>query len=157
MKPFGLNVLLALVWASLLGEITPGTLAIGFIAGYFLLWWLHRLLGPTTYFKKVPQTLSFLLFFLRDLVHSNLRVAREVVWFRSARRPGIVAVPLDVKSDFEITLLVNLITLTPGTMAVDVSDDRKVLYVHSMFVTSPDEAREAVKNGYERRVLELFK
>lgn len=156
MKHFTYNVLLALVWAGLLGEINPGTLLIGFIAGYFLLFWLRRLLPLTTYFKKVPQVLSFLAFFAGDVIRSNLRVAREVIWIRGVRRPGIVAVPLDVKTDFEITLLVSLITLTPGTMGVDISSDRKVLYIHTMFVTTADEIRNDIKRRYERRVQELF-
>src|SRR5690554_5959472 len=115
MKHLSINFFMALFWASLLGEITLGTLTIGFVAGYFLLWWFSPLHGATTYFKKVPQTISFILYFLVDSIHSNLRVAREVVWFRGVRQPGIVAVPLDVKSNLEISLLVNLITLTPGT------------------------------------------
>jgi len=156
MKPFLLNIFLALVWASLIGRITLTGLLVGFLGGYLLLWWLRRLFGPTTYFQKMPKTLSFLLFFIIDLLHSNFRVAREVLTFRPLRRPGIIGVPLDVTSDFEITLLTNLITLTPGVMGVDVSSDKKVLYIHSMFMTSADEVRHDIKSQYERRVMELF-
>jgi len=68
-----------------------------------------------------------------------------------------VAVPLDARSDMEITLLANLITLTPGTLSLDVSDDRSVLYVHGMFVEDAQLMREQIKNGFERRVLELLR
>jgi multicomponent Na+:H+ antiporter subunit E len=57
----------------------------------------------------------------------------------------------------EITFLANLITLTPGTLSLDVSDDRSVLYVHGMFVEDPQQMREQIKNGFERRVLELLR
>lgn len=157
MKALLINLFLALVLASLMEEVTLSGLLISFAAGYLLLWWLKPLLGPTTYFQKVPQTLSFLMFFIKDVIHSNIRVAREVLSPRRKGRAGIVAVPLSIKSDFEIVLLVSLITLTPGTMAIDVSGDRKILYVHTMFVTSADDVRESIKNGLERRVLELFR
>ena len=71
-------------------------------------------------------------------------------------RPAIVAIPLDVRRDFEITLLANLITLTPGTLSLDVSSDKRVLYVHSMYVDDIDAFRREIKNGFERRVKELF-
>lgn len=157
MKALVLNLLLAMVWAGLTGKITASSLLIGFAFGYLLLWWMRGLLGYPTYFKKVPQVVSFVLFFFGELVHSNLRVARDVVSLKRNSRPGIVAVPLDLKTDLEITLLAGLIALTPGTIALDVSSDRKVLYVHAMFITNPDLLRKSIKEGFERRVMELFK
>lgn len=157
MKALLINLFLALIWASLMGRITLDGLVVSFVAGYALLWWLRPLLGPTTYFRKVPQALSLLLFFIKDVLVSNIRVAREVLSIRRTGRPGIVAVPLSVKTDLEITLLVGLITLTPGTLGIDISSDRRTLYVHSMFVTHPDDVRAAIKGGFERRVLELFR
>ena len=55
------------------------------------------------------------------------------------------------------TFLANSITLTPGTLGLDVSEDRKTLYVHSMWVDDPDEVRREIKQGFERRVLELMR
>jgi multicomponent Na+:H+ antiporter subunit E len=68
-----------------------------------------------------------------------------------------VAVPLDARTDAEIVLLANLITLTPGTLSLDLSDDRTVLYVHAMYLTDPDELRREIKEGFERRVLEVLR
>ena len=152
-----INLFLAIVLSSLMGQLTLSGLMVSFVAGYLLMYWLRPLLGPTTYFQKVPQLLSFLLFLMWDILVSNLRVAREVLAIRRRARAGFIAVPLSVKSNFEITLLVSLITLTPGTMGVDVSGDRKILYVHTMFVSTPDEVRATIKNGLERRVMELFR
>lgn len=157
MKALLINIFLALVLSGLMGRVTLGGLLASFAAGYVLVWWLRPLFGPTTYFQKVPQTLSFLLFFIKDLLHSNIRVACEVLAFRRRSHAGIIAVPLSIKSDFEITLLVSLITLTPGTLGIDISGDRKILYVHAMFVTTADEVRASIKNGLERRVMELFR
>jgi multicomponent Na+:H+ antiporter subunit E len=71
-------------------------------------------------------------------------------------RPGIIAIPLDARTDLEITLLANLITLTPGTLSLDVSADRRVLYIHVMYIDNDDieAVRRNIKDGFERRVLE---
>lgn len=72
-------------------------------------------------------------------------------------RPGIIAIPLDARTNEEITVLANLITLTPGSMSLDVSPDRRHLYVHLMYVDDLEESRMEIKRGFERRTLELFR
>ena len=69
----------------------------------------------------------------------------------------MVAIPLDAETDAEITLLANLITLTPGTLSLDVSDDRRVLYIHAMYVDDVEELRRSIKDGFEKRVMELLR
>ncbi|MCG6916678.1 MAG: Na+/H+ antiporter subunit E [Deltaproteobacteria bacterium] len=157
MKVFLWNLLLALMWEAMTGRTDAANLLLGFALGYGILWWLRPLLGTTQYFKKLPESIRFTFFFLRELIHSNFRVAWDVVTPKSRRKPGIIAIPLDARSDIEITFLANLITLTPGTLSLDVSDDRNVLYVHGMFVEDPQRMREQIKNGFERRVLELLR
>jgi len=71
-------------------------------------------------------------------------------------KPGIIGVPLDVTSDGEITMLANLITLTPGTLSLDVSADKKVLYVYSMYITNREDFIKGIKNGFEKRIIELY-
>jgi multicomponent Na+:H+ antiporter subunit E len=72
-------------------------------------------------------------------------------------RPAVIRLPLDVTSDGEILMLSALINLTPGSVALDVSEDRKIMYVHVMHVNTPDISRAEIKNGFERRVIELFR
>ena len=151
-----LHVLLAIAWAALSGQITPENLAGGFVLGYIVLFLSRRALGGTAYVTKVPVVLRFILYFLVQLFQANVRVAYEVLTPNYNMRPAIVAIPLDVSSDIEITILANLITLTPGTLSLDVSSDKRVLYVHSMFVRDIDDFRDEIKNGFEKRVKELF-
>ena len=92
--------------------------------------------------------------FAWELLLSNIRLAADVLRPRMRMRPGIVAVPLDARTDLEVVLLSNLVTLTPGTLTLDVSPDRRTLYVHAMFVTSPEDIVKEIKQGLERRVLE---
>ncbi len=157
MNVFMLNLVLAIIWRAATGYPGLANILLGFVIGYFVLLWLRPLTGHSPYFRKLPQTIRFLVFFAQELFLSNLRVAWDVVTPKAYRQPGVVAIPLDAKTDIEITLLANLITLTPGTLSMDVSDDRKVLYVHGMFVDDVEAFRRGIKEGFEKRVLELLR
>lgn len=95
--------------------------------------------------------------FLVELIKSGLRVAAVVLRPQMKVAPGIVAVPLRLERDFEIALLANLITLTPGTLSVDVSPDKRVLYVHCVDMPDPDAVIADVRTGFEQRILEAFR
>ena len=157
MTYFFFNIFLAFVWALANGQISLQSLTIGFVLGYGVLWFTQPLMGKSRYFQRLPAAVRFAGFFLWQLLLSNIRVAFDVITPRLYMRPGIVAVPLTAKTDQEITLLANLITLTPGTLSLDVSEDRRTLYVHAMFVDSPENVRDSIKNGFERRLLELIR
>jgi multicomponent Na+:H+ antiporter subunit E len=159
MKTFQWNLLLALAWTVATGQFTVANLIAGLVLGYFILLFAQRAIGPSGYFAKVPQVARFALFYLWQLILSNLRVAYDVVTPTHHMRPGVIAVPLDAETDAEITLLANLITLTPGTLSVDLSPDRRVLYVHAMYIDHGDvaAARRQIKEGLERRVLEVLR
>ncbi len=156
MKVFILNVFLALAWAALLGEFTVINLVAGFVLGYIALWVMQFVMGGSSYFVKVRQIITLAFVFFWALIIANLRVAYSVLAPSSKMHPGIVGIPLDIKSDFEITLLANMITLTPGTLSIDVSTDRRVLYVHGMHVYDLEEFKREIKEGFERRVKEAF-
>jgi multicomponent Na+:H+ antiporter subunit E len=153
---FLLNILLALSWMALTGQFSPTNLIEGFVLGYLMLWLVQHSTGQSRYFSKMRQVLGFALFFAWELILANLRVAYSVLTPQIKLRPGIVAIPLDVQTDTEITLLVNLITLTPGTLSLDVSADRRVLYVHTIHVDDVDDFRCQIKQGFERRIQELL-
>jgi multicomponent Na+:H+ antiporter subunit E len=107
--------------------------------------------------RRAQKLAWFVLFFLWELLLANLRVARDVLLPLRCLRPGIIAVPLDVTSDVEIALLSNLITLTPGTLSLDVSADRRFLYVHVMNLADAEAARRNIKEGLERKALEAIR
>ena len=157
MRVLGINLLLSAIWAALQGAIDLANLATGFGFGYVILWFARPALGDTRYFGKTAAILGFVLFFVKELVVSNLRVAWAVLAPTSRRRPGVVAVPLDVDRDIEITLLANVVTLTPGTLSLDVSADRRTLFVHGMFIDDPEQFRREIKDGFERRIKELLR
>lgn len=157
MNGFFLNVILALAWGALNGDFAPRTLLVGFVIGFIILLFSQRIVGAPTYAYKAWRILDLLMFLLVDLVISNQRVARDVLKPRLTMQSGVIGVPLDAKTDHEITLLSTLVMLTPGTIALDVSSDRQTLYVHVMNLDDPDKARRQIKDGFERRVLEVLR
>lgn len=101
--------------------------------------------------------LRLVLLFLRELIVANLRVAAAVLFRRTdALAPGIVAVPLDLETDAAIAIFANIVTLTPGTLSIDVSTDRRTLFVHALDVGDPETFRRELKEGLERAVREAF-
>lgn len=158
MSSFALNVLLALLWASINSNFTPSGFLVGFLVGHVVVAATQSLFGRSGYSRRFWYIVNFVLYFLFELMRSSVRVAYDVLrpnpWTRVA--PAIVAIPLTVETDIEITLLANVITLTPGTLSLDVSDDKRVLYVHAMYDgDDPDLIRAEIKNGLERRLLEV--
>ncbi len=152
-----LNILLALAWLALTGQFTPTNLVIGLGLGYVLLWLTRQTTQrPSNYFNKVQQVVGFILFFLWELILANLRVTYDILTPRHHMRPGVVAIPLDIESDAAITLLANLITLTPGSLSLDVSSDRRTLYVHAMHIDNVEQFRREIKEGFEQRVQEVM-
>ena len=127
------------------------------VVAYGALWLTRPLYGETGYFRRVPPLLRLLFFFLQALWVSNLRVLAAVLAPSRIQRSGIIRVPLAAQSDLEIMLVANLISLTPGTLSVDLSEDRRLLYVHVLFLDDPETARQELKNGLERRVLEVLR
>ncbi len=152
-----LNIILMFVWVALTGDFSFGNYFFGFWLSFGIMW-IARIEGEapnTKYFVVIPRLVAFVLYFLYELLKANLQVAYEVMTPKLNMKPGIVQVPLDVTSDLEITLLANLITLTPGTLSLDVSTDKKVLYVHTMYVTDKESFIKSIKNGFEKRILQL--
>jgi len=101
--------------------------------------------------------LSLIGLFVRELILSAIKVAWLAVQPKMRLRPAIVAYPLTVTTDAQITLLANLITLTPGTLSVDVSDDRRTLYIHAIDVETLEAVIGDIASGFETKVLEVLR
>ncbi|PCF93564.1 Na+/H+ antiporter subunit E [Vreelandella nigrificans] len=151
------NLLLGLAWVLLSGDFSGLNLLVGMIFGYIALVLIEpQVASLKGYPVRVPRIIGFLCFFIKELIQANLRVAFDVLTPPWHMQPGVIAMPLSARTEMEITMVANLISLTPGTLSLDVSDDRKVLYIHAMFLDDEDELRRNLKN-MERRALELFR
>lgn len=156
MRSLLLNVLLSLTWSAASGAVTPRNLLVGFVVGYLILSVHPEITRSRTYSRKVYHFLAFVSYFAWEVVVGAIDVALAVIWPFRKLQPGIVAVPLDTRSATENTLLANAVTLTPGTLSIDLSADGKTLYVHVIDVRDPEVVRRAIKDGLEARLIQLF-
>ncbi|GLQ10320.1 Na+/H+ antiporter subunit E [Devosia yakushimensis] len=158
MSPAVIVIVLALGWATITGNFSGLNLLFGAAIGALAVLLLRSAFAPPRALLKLRRIISLALLFLYELMVSAIRVAIIVLTpdLKSALRPAIVAVPLTVKSDAEITLLANLITLTPGTLSVDVSDDRSLLYVHVLTLSTREALIADIASGFETKVKEVF-
>ena len=156
MKMFLTNVFLTIVWIMLTMKLTVVNFIFGFSISFVILWLIYGRQHPG-YFMRIPRVLSFLALFIIEIVKGGVKIAYDIATPKHYMHPGILAVPLTAKSDLEITLLANIITFTPGTMSMDVSRDRKVLYVYSVYINDEQEDIAAIKNGLEKKLLEAMR
>lgn len=156
---FAINLMLMLAWCGSFGSFAPWTLFTGFVAGFAALYVTRRLWGEPEpqYFRKTVALLSFVAFYANALLQSSLLIARQVLSRRITARPGVIAVPLEAERDVEIAALAILITLTPGTLSLDVAEDRSTLYVHAMFLDDPEAVMRDIKENFERGLLEFLR
>ena len=147
-------VILTLAWVALTGDLSAWGVAFG-LGLAALTMTIAAPLGPYPIFPTARplRLLGLLVYLCWQILVANVKVAATVLAPGRFLRPALVAVPLDARSDEQITVLSNLISLTPGTLSLEVSSDRTTLFVHAMSVTSPDALRREIKEGFERRVI----
>ena len=155
---FFFNVILALAWCLLHDEISLRQFVIGFLVGLLAMLFFPRSFHQERrYFRKVTLSVRLVLFFVKELLIANWTVVRQVLALKLAIRPGIVAYPLSLQNDVLITLLANMITLTPGTLSVEVAPDRQFLFIHFLDVNDVEEEIRIIKDGFERYLLLIAK
>jgi multicomponent Na+:H+ antiporter subunit E len=104
---------------------------------------------------NVFKWIRFIFFYIRELLAANLKVAHDILTPSLNIQPAVIAVPLGSLTDVQLLALANLITMTPGTLSLDISADRKTLFVHAMYVDDPEALVRDIKQGLEKQILEL--
>lgn len=95
---------------------------------------------------KIWHIIILLVVYLFRLIKSNMSVAYDILTPKYHMRPGILKIPVEVTSDHQILALVNLITMTPGTLSLDLSNDKKFLYIHAMYVKDIQALHDDIKS-----------
>ncbi|WP_078552739.1 Na+/H+ antiporter subunit E [Bacillus alkalicellulosilyticus] len=150
-----LNVVLAFIWAFLQNSYTLVDFFIGYMVGLLILFVLRRFLTFDFYFRRVFAVIKLALLFARELVLANIDVIKIVLSPKMNIQPGIIAVPTQLKADWEVTLLGALISLTPGTLTMDFSDDNQILYIHSIDVPDKEAMIRQIHNTFEKAIMEV--
>jgi multicomponent Na+:H+ antiporter subunit E len=158
MSLFLLNFMLAVLWMLMWGLFDIYSLIGGFILGYLLLGIVSRTLTDegAGYGVKGWKLFSFAVYFIRILVKSNLIVAKEIITPGFQMTPRFIRYPLHGLTDTQITTLANAITLTPGTLSADVSEDKRYLYVHCMYAQDRQAAVKDIDELRDRILDEVF-
>ncbi|MGB2200176.1 MAG: Na+/H+ antiporter subunit E [Pseudooceanicola atlanticus] len=152
-----LSLLLVIVWCLLVNGLSLGTVVFGAILGIIIPvvtapYWPDRPLIPHPH-----RMLGYILIVLWDIVVANVIVAGIVLFKRNKDMKSVwIAIPLDLRTPEAITILAGTITLTPGTVSADVSDEGHSLLVHALDADDPDAVRDEIKTRYERRLKEIF-
>ncbi|MEO1492047.1 MAG: Na+/H+ antiporter subunit E [Pseudomonadota bacterium] len=156
MNIFAINLLVAVMWAMLSGEITLTTLGTGFVIGFAALWLLQSLFGRDAYFLRLPRLVWLVISFLWALIRSSWRVAHDVVTPRARNNPGVIAVPIRTRNETETLLLSSMISLTPGSLTLDLDETGETLFVHAMFAEDADAVRADIHETLETPLLEAL-
>jgi multicomponent Na+:H+ antiporter subunit E len=107
-----------------------------------------------TTIRRLYYFLVFSVKFAKELIVANYQVAKLVLSPRLPIRPGFLSIPLDARTDFEITSFANSITLTPGTISVHIADDHSAIVIHAIDLgEDPDALRQSVKEALETPIL----
>ncbi|MEW8970073.1 Na+/H+ antiporter subunit E [Mesobacillus jeotgali] len=150
-----LNFILAFVWMFLKTSYSPASFFVGYFFGLLIIYIFRRFFTSRFYLLRVSAVLNLIYIFTLELILSNISVLKAVLRPKLNIKPGIFAFPTELKEDWEITMLANLITLTPGTLVVDISPDNRILYVHAMDISDADEAIQSIKNTFEKAIMEV--
>lgn len=151
---FLINLLAAIVGSRLLTIFGAPWDQVGiFLAAYLVLGAIDR-----SYLRALFWGFVFMIYLVYEIIHSNIIIAWLIIQPRPKLDPGIIGVPLRLRSGFEITMLASAITLTPGTISVDLGKDgegRDVLFVHNLTVRDPAAFRQSVHDGFESLILRI--
>lgn len=150
-----LNFVLALSWMFMTVSFTPTAFIVGFLIGLLLLILMRRFFNQRLYLFRVWAVISLVVLFLKELFLSSMQVFLLIVRPKMNLRPAIFEYDTVLTQDWEITLLSSLITLTPGTLVLAVSDDGKRLYIHALNMDDAEEAVKSIKDTFEQAILEV--
>jgi len=150
-----LNVLLGFMWMVMTVSFEPVAFFKGYLFGLLILYIFRNFFSSRFYLFRILAVLNLTYIFIRELISSNIAVVKTVLKPKLDMKPGIFAYPTILEKNWEITILANLITLTPGTLVIEVSPDNKILYVHALDINDAQESIDSIKNTFEKAILEV--
>ncbi|WMW22661.1 Na+/H+ antiporter subunit E [Methanolobus mangrovi] len=156
------SAILGLVWCFVHGTVNVNNFVLGVLIAPFIIRPFKPLFNFDMEFsfgnaiKKIPAQVTYLYVLIKEIIKANVMVAKIVLQPKIDIKPGIIAVPIRTKTDLGITAIANTITLTPGTLTIDMSDDRSILYVHAIDATDPEGVAQSIRDDLEKYVLEAF-
>ncbi|MBN6889046.1 multicomponent Na+:H+ antiporter subunit E [Cytobacillus horneckiae] len=150
-----LNVFLGFMWMFLTTTYEPVAFVKGYIFGLLIIFVFRKFFDSRFYLYRVFSFIKLALIFIKELIMANIAVVKVVLKPKMDMTPGIFAYPTSLEKDWEITTLANLITLTPGTMVIDISEDKKILFVHAIDIKDAKAEIDGIKESFEKAIMEV--
>ncbi len=152
-----LTLILTIVWMLLQNELSAGMAVFGVILGIIIPWSTAIWWPDTPRGFRMGKMISYVLMVMWDILVANIQVAWIVLTVPNAKlKPAWIVIPLELREPEAITVLAGTITLTPGTVSADLSDQGHSLLVHVLHTNDPDAVRDEITTRYQRRLLEIF-
>ncbi|MDF2838063.1 MAG: monovalent cation/H+ antiporter subunit [Paenibacillus sp.] len=152
-----LNLLIAAIWTMLNDTWNTLTFAIGFVLGAFILFGMRRFFSAPFYGRKIWFVLKLAWLFVIDLLVSSVVAIGQIIRPRLNIQPGIFRMETRMKTEWEISLLANLMTLTPGSVILEISSNDGLMYVHAMDVPRMKEGIIRTKDKFEDVIIEVMR
>ncbi|MEB2281584.1 Na+/H+ antiporter subunit E [Lysinibacillus xylanilyticus] len=154
---FILNLFIATLWLLLQDEVIPqfSTFLMGFIVGIGILYAMHRFYGTQFYLRRVFSIIKLLWLFNWELLLSSYCVIRQITTPKLNITPGIFTYKTVLKGDWEITALALLLTLTPGSVVMEVCEEGDMFYIHAMDIEQSKEAVIRSIGKFEQAIMEV--
>jgi multicomponent Na+:H+ antiporter subunit E len=150
-----INIFIAWLWMFLQDSTEYLTFFAGYIVGLFILFCMRRFFTKPFYLFTFIAILKLFLIFIYELITSAILVIKHVIKPKVDVKPGIFRVKTDLKTDLEITLLSLLICLTPGSVVMEITPDKKILYVHGLNMPESKEAVLKSKAVFEKAIKDV--
>jgi len=150
------SVLLFVVWLLMNNTLAVGHIFLAIILAFAIPLLVNGLQNPQPTVRKPLLALQYFLLVLIDIIIANIQVASLILGPLKKMHPGFVAVPLDINQNLPITLLASTVSLTPGTVSCDVSEDQRWLYIHALNLVDEQALIHSIKNRYEAPLKEIF-
>src|SRR5699024_5307694 len=154
---FLLNLFIALLWVLLKDEdvLTLQTIITGFLIGSFIVGLMRRFFGRSFYLRRVLAVIQLLLFFASEIFPSSIVVIKHILSPKLDLEPGIFAYQTTMQSEWELTTLSLLLTLTPGSVVMEVNEAGDVIYVHAMDINRYQGDLERSLQRFEKAIMEV--
>ncbi|MBJ7552568.1 Na+/H+ antiporter subunit E [Marinomonas ostreistagni] len=150
------SLLLFSVWLLMNNSISPGHIVLAAFFAISIPLLVNSMRDEQPKIRKPWLALRYFLMVLKDILVANIQVAALVLGPIKRLQPGFVAIPLDLNSDVGITVLASTVSLTPGTVSVEVSEDKRWLYVHALHLDNEQDLIDEVKQRYEQPIKEIL-
>ncbi|AZU60692.1 Na+/H+ antiporter subunit E [Neobacillus mesonae] len=147
-----INLFVAILWMFLQDKWSSLSFFSGYLVGILVVFGLRRFFPSSFYLKKFFASVHLFGVFFRESVISSIYVLGHVIRPKLQITPGIFKLETELETDFEVTLLALLLTLTPGSVVMKVTPDKKVFYVHALNLPESEESVTCSKVKFEHAI-----